>query len=190
MNERGFHPEQGRMEEEISSPAEVKVFLTQKITTGETITVGRSDGSKSEGIIYNIDRETGDITTSFEEDGKVKYKKVDLVTFLKWQGISIETPKVKAELPEPPDAKNKILSAGGLLALGALSTYTAAKLEGFFYPNLLETYNDTNTFLEDMAVFVAHHFEKNPTTTMLVGSCIAAIHIALEKRKAAQRKSP
>lgn len=189
MNERGFRPEEGRAEVKISSPAEVKAFLTQKITPGETIAVGRRDGSKSEGAIYHIDRNTGDITTSFEENGKVKYKKVDLITFLNWQGISIEVPKVKEELPEPSDAKEKILSAGGLLALGALSTYGAAKLEGLMYPKLLETYNGANTFLEDMVVFVAHHYEKNPTTTMLVGSCVAAIHIALKKRKAAQQKS-
>ena len=189
MNERGFRPEEGRAEIKNSSPEEVKAFLTQKMTQGETITVGRGDGSKSTGTIYNIDRTSGIITTSFQDNGQTKYKEANLITFLKWQGMTIDMHEIQKELPEPLDAKEKILSAGGLLALGAISTYATAKLEGLMYPKLLETYNGTNTFFEDMRVFVAHHFQNNPTTTILIGSCIAALGIALKKRGEQQQRS-
>lgn len=188
MNERGFSAEHARQELREVSWDQVMDFLSQKAKQGETINVGRSDGSKSQGELYSIDRSTGLITVVFQDGEKIKYKKVDITTFLNWQGMTVHAPESSSKLPEIGDVREKIVSTGGLLALGALSTYATAKLEGLMYPNLLETYNGANTFLEDMVVFVAHHYEKNPTTTMLVGSCIAAIHIALEKRKAAQRR--
>lgn len=184
MSEHGYRPEH-RDSEQTLSASEVKAFLTQKLIPGETINVERSNGSKNTGSIHHLDRSTGSVTVQFTEDGKTKFKTIDLLRFLKWQGISVDLPPEQVtDTVETGKSSEKILSAGGLVALGALITYGTAKMEGLMYPHLLEHYNASNSYFEDMRVFVAHHYANNPTTTMLVGTCIASAVLAIKLRMA------
>jgi len=188
MNERGFSPEQREQEAKVITGEKIRSFMIDKIQSGDSIMVGRSDGSKNEGTIYHCSDDLTEVIVRFQDGERIFHKTVDLKTFFEWQGLTAETPteEQKDESRGSIETKDVILSAGGLLALGALGTYAVAKLESFKYPHLLESY-DTNTFFENWRVFVAHHYAENPSTTMLIGSCIGAFLIFM--KSAANRRN-